>query len=1748
MGKQDAPIVEYALTACFVDSEDEQLPDIDEEVEENADMEDVGSRAEEQSGGFMPDHRDEDVHEEEDSKYKPAARSPAVEKIEQSPTISTTTPRNSSAAKKKRTKDNHDEVSYPELPTVFPDDIGNDTEPQPAARKKSRKSKKSNVESTRLTRSASQMSDMEPAPVYGGDNADRGEEDTVAMLKRTRRESSKPDLVNPRRSSRKASTEPEVPNIITRSRQNSVEVSTHLIKKSVVAKALPRKFKSRGDIYDISEGDDSADAPSRSRSRSKSYVTPSLAKSLRATRSRNAVPDASPMNEEVEEQQSPIKHSQKSSRKKKAVSPAEEEVQESSVEISKKSLGKRKASKSELKSSSKKQKRKFDRAPSGTPPLTAYGFLTSDSPNSGSERPVGNTIPTSSDLKSTAQRLFAEADSDAESAAPPHTDTSPRWTAVNSPPLTKHAPKISPSSSSSQTETILLPPSPLNLLSRPQIILSPYVPGQAASSSEDEETVFVVPKSNEKRKKRKPTVASETRKSTKVLPHATGQSDETEPTSSKPNKKRKRRSPVEDSEAAKSTEPSKSYEINSDVEALTAKSVENQKKRISSKTRQSGDSADSNKFGERGTESRTPESTTFTSRPGSSSSPLSRNPTSHPEYEDYAQAIQMWMMEKNMTQYETNDLIQKTLVPGNRAFWKHMAENIPHIPAAKIRLRCRRLFHNFEARGKWTEEQDIELRRLHSLNPGKWKLIGESMNRFAEDCRDRWRNVLVCGDNLKYDIWTVEEEENLMVIVAECVQLLQQGRKVAGREPYPDEDVMALVHFSTVSEKMGHTRSRLQCLAKWKVLKRRTDSDVEGSDSDAALSETPWQLERAQREADEMSPEQKLYLLTLIRESNAGRESKTPWRNIQNTLGVGNFIRKITLRVSLRTMMANIADYKDMKFQEVIDDLISAYEASIPDEPEGFYTTFLSSQKSTAAARVFSKRGNDRRAAICLRPSRLSQARIIYSDEEAASIDAERDKMEVVGPTSIKAVKVKTKARSNNATRNTSDDDSREAVKSALKVARPSLSKSRITASDDESNNSDSALADTRASRSSKVQKIVKVRSGVDIATSDSNEPLQPSQSQANAKIKAKAKGVPSGKKADMMTEMENDGNSSPVPQPSTPAGKSEKKKKKIRENMKPADSSQVSAEESNSAPVSDGLEDVLSSMRNGMVRTPIRSSQPTPSARRITAHESDDEKEKAQGVFSDDMTVDGSDSSTESDENEDIPAQKIPPNDNDRASDNAAEPIKQHVEATESGDSEDEEEADGTTPTQYASQASVDLNAESDDGEHKITMNGRGKSEATRDDTSSEEDSDDSMEEDSEESDQEERAKNPVKQLASLIRSASLSKPALILNNTEESSESDDSGDSEESNESDEEETIRSPPKQHVTPAKLTSQLKPTPIPANASLEVESDDSSSNTDTEQSVESEDTGEDYQGVEECEESEEEETTKIPIKHNSRTKLAGQSTTPRGRDLSIISRTSTTKIVPPAPKWTSSQNTTPRLSITPQISTTPILPPQRWTPSQDSTPRVNGTVAAQSVDGKKPVTKILPPPSRNSTPRVNVTDNHQIGSSMNTQRRTSVVSSTPITRILPPISRNSTPRVNGVVSLKIGSGKETLRGIPASSNASITPILPPCRNSTTRILPPPPRFQPSQVINPRISSQPARQVSTSSVVAPKISTSQILPPSRKSTPSQGAISRANTPVVVPVKGIGKDSRDEVSVTPKVTKIVPPPRRSNLSKTS
>ena len=399
--------------------------------------------------------------------------------------------------------------------------------------------------------------------------------------------------------------------------------------------------------------------------------------------------------------------------------------------------------------------------------------------------------------------------------------------------------------------------------------------------------------------------------------------------------RRKRRLPTGEAESSKvngsgkSTQGRKSVVANRAVKAMTPKSSASKAK--------------------------TPKSKTPKAPAGSQATPASKGhrlPAS--DVEEIDAAVKLYKEDNDLEEFDFNAIVQGDVANKEtvKQFWAYMSEQVPDVPKTKLQNHCRRNFHNFEARGTWTEEADQDLRDAYERNPGKWKQIGAELNRFSEDCRDRWRNYLICGDKQKKATWDKEEEEQLRDVVEELLALIREGEN---REPddFKEDDYNKL-DWVRVSAMMGHTRSRLQCSTKWKKIQEREDAGIEDPVAFRPISKAPWRLEDAEKNARKMKARDKLDLLYQIRETKAGSEGKIPWYQIQQELGLKH--RKMALRVCYRNLKEHVPDSDDMKLQDVVSTLIDLYEAAAPAEPPGFRRFFSPARYNKSEKRKSSSR------------------------------------------------------------------------------------------------------------------------------------------------------------------------------------------------------------------------------------------------------------------------------------------------------------------------------------------------------------------------------------------------------------------------------------------------------------------------------------------------------------------------------------------------------------------------------------------------------------------------------------------------------------------------------------------------------------------------------------------------------------------------------------------------------------------------
>lgn len=253
---------------------------------------------------------------------------------------------------------------------------------------------------------------------------------------------------------------------------------------------------------------------------------------------------------------------------------------------------------------------------------------------------------------------------------------------------------------------------------------------------------------------------------------------------------------------------------------------------------------------------------------------------SQDELNRIAKAVEGFRSESGLTQHQVNDMIHApggtTAGDEHAALWIRIFSLCPDRHRQKIINITRKKFHNFVARGTWTIEQDTELRDLIEVHGTKWSEIAAIVNRHPEDLRDRYRNYIVCGDAQRKDSWDESEEQNLAQYIMEAMTAIDELRSLQPSRELLKKTYEELIDWQNISERMERTRSRLQCITKWKAMNIKTHGKdkLASTEPNAQIS---FRLEKARRQIDAMPEEERYRLLLAIQGSAAAVESKIPW-------------------------------------------------------------------------------------------------------------------------------------------------------------------------------------------------------------------------------------------------------------------------------------------------------------------------------------------------------------------------------------------------------------------------------------------------------------------------------------------------------------------------------------------------------------------------------------------------------------------------------------------------------------------------------------------------------------------------------------------------------------------------------------------------------------------------------------------------------------------------------------------------------
>ncbi|KAG8529363.1 uncharacterized protein KY384_005999 [Bacidia gigantensis] len=315
----------------------------------------------------------------------------------------------------------------------------------------------------------------------------------------------------------------------------------------------------------------------------------------------------------------------------------------------------------------------------------------------------------------------------------------------------------------------------------------------------------------------------------------------------------------------------------------------------------------------------------------------------------------IWCMEHEKSVQQFHDLIQANLRQNPEAaeLFREIEGLFPNARSSYIQRYCRRKFHNFRARGTWEPNEDEMLRDAVLQHGQSWKKIGETIARFPEDCRDRWRNYLDKAENRNKEQWTEAELLNLAGAILDCLDMVKaeqcgQYKELNGyRGPFADSKIdlgpedMKIVNWQAVSNRMGDGgggRSRLQCSMKWNKMKEadrihylqeareaRERGEVFGSSNHPSMKHTrisAWRTKVANDKVKHMYPGDKVDLLQAILGSGASTEGNLPWK----TMGPDWWKDRWTTqerKAAWLLLKGEVDGHEDIEYQDIAQRLLT---------------------------------------------------------------------------------------------------------------------------------------------------------------------------------------------------------------------------------------------------------------------------------------------------------------------------------------------------------------------------------------------------------------------------------------------------------------------------------------------------------------------------------------------------------------------------------------------------------------------------------------------------------------------------------------------------------------------------------------------------------------------------------------------------------------------------------------------------------
>jgi hypothetical protein len=143
--------------------------------------------------------------------------------------------------------------------------------------------------------------------------------------------------------------------------------------------------------------------------------------------------------------------------------------------------------------------------------------------------------------------------------------------------------------------------------------------------------------------------------------------------------------------------------------------------------------------------------------------------------------------------------------------WMEIAKRTPHRSVQSVYRHGLRQLHPFK-RGPWTEAECQTLTELIARMGKKWSAIQIKLNRSADSCRDKYREM---SNDFVKGRWKEPETELLMRLIREHLHAEPNADIKELGKVVQEENIN--IPWTAISKKMC-MRSRLSCFKKWQKL------------------------------------------------------------------------------------------------------------------------------------------------------------------------------------------------------------------------------------------------------------------------------------------------------------------------------------------------------------------------------------------------------------------------------------------------------------------------------------------------------------------------------------------------------------------------------------------------------------------------------------------------------------------------------------------------------------------------------------------------------------------------------------------------------------------------------------------------------------------------------------------------------------------------------------------------------------------